>query len=508
MILKIKNMLKLAGIAGLGIIVGCEPEADKLGSQLFKGANGSEISYPLIAYNQNNNDSIKANAAKLDSAAIGAFTEPVFGMQKSTYVTQVRLSAYNPDFGTNPVVDSAVLVLKPAYAADSMTTATKEDEVYNNIPAKKVVMHAPIKKYGKANKSITINVNEVEDFLGAPSDAYYSNAPVALGTLLGSKTINGRTSSVKITKNSDNSELFNRDLGVRIPLNPEVFQNKIVSKKGASQLTDAASFIRYFKGIAVSVAEDDGYIFKINPNDLALQIYYKNDKVENGVTTRAQSVYAMDLGSSNAHRNVITYQRAGTSAGAALGNINSTDGDKKLFAQGMGGPGVVLKISKDTVQKLKDLYKNQKAGIVSAKMVLHTDTELWNNKYKKPSYFTVKHKGLNTFMDEMAAFAFNSSFSLVKAYKLTENPAKYEVSVTKTLKDLVEGTAEAKDLEFVLNVGAYTINPQTGNYVGASDAANAQNYNNRAYTPNRVVLVGTDASNANAASLKITYINK
>lgn len=508
MILKIKNILKLAGIACLGIIVSCEPEADKLGSQLFEGANGTEIPYPLIAYNQNNNDSIKANAAKLDSAAIGAFSEPVFGMQKSAYITQARLSSYSPDFGTNPVVDSAVLVLKPAYAADSAVVSTKEDEVFGTVPAKKVVTSYPIKKYGKSGKAITINVNEVEDFLGAPADAYYSNAPVALGALLGSKTLNGRTSSVKITKDTDNSELFNRDLGVRIPLDATVFQNKIVSKKGAAQLADAASFIRYFKGIAVSVAEDDGYIFKIKPNDLALQIYYKNDKVENGVNSRPQSVFAMDLGSSNAHRSYITYQRSGTAAGSALNAANAVSGDKKLFAQGMGGPGVALKISKETVQKLKDLYKNQKAGIVSARMVLYSDTQLWNNKYKKPSYFTVKQKSLNTFLDEMTAFSLNANFNLVKAYKLSENPARYEVSITKTLKDLVEGTAEAKDLEFVLNVGSYTVNSQTGNYVGASDAANAQYYNTRAYVPNRVVLVGTDAANANAAALKITYINK
>lgn len=47
-------------------------------------------------------------------------------MQKSAYVTQVRLSSYTPDFGTNPVLDSAVMLIKPSYSADSITFITRK----------------------------------------------------------------------------------------------------------------------------------------------------------------------------------------------------------------------------------------------------------------------------------------------------------------------------------------------------------------------------------------------
>ncbi len=77
----------------------------------------------------------------IDIIRIGAFSEPVFGGQKVSYFTQVRLSSYNPDFGKNPVVDSVVLTLKPLYetASDSLKTTTTEDYIYpdGNVAAKK-----------------------------------------------------------------------------------------------------------------------------------------------------------------------------------------------------------------------------------------------------------------------------------------------------------------------------------------------------------------------------------
>ena len=76
----------------------------------------------------------------LSEATLGAFDEPNFGMQKSSYVTQVRLSSYDPDFGANAVVDSVVLQMKPLYqtATDSVVTKTYEDYIHpDNIAAKK-----------------------------------------------------------------------------------------------------------------------------------------------------------------------------------------------------------------------------------------------------------------------------------------------------------------------------------------------------------------------------------
>ena len=109
----------------------CEPDADQLGSQFFQdGAQGTEASYPVVAYTVNNNDSVRTDAARLQSATIGAFSEAQFGLQKSAYVTQVRLAGPVPDFGVNAKLDSAVLVIKPQYAIDSITTRKGDFNVF------------------------------------------------------------------------------------------------------------------------------------------------------------------------------------------------------------------------------------------------------------------------------------------------------------------------------------------------------------------------------------------
>ncbi|MBO6200981.1 MAG: DUF4270 family protein, partial [Chryseobacterium sp.] len=127
--IKIKTLMKMVPFLAMGIVVlnSCEGELDNLGSQLVDGnaADGYDKAYSLIAYNIDNSDLIRADASRLDSVRIGAFSESVFGGQKASYITQLRLNTYDPDFGTNPVIDSVVLTLKPSFSISSATIRTK-----------------------------------------------------------------------------------------------------------------------------------------------------------------------------------------------------------------------------------------------------------------------------------------------------------------------------------------------------------------------------------------------
>ena len=67
---------------------------------------------------------------------------------------------------------------------------------------------------------------------------------------------------------------------------------------------------------------------------------------------------------------------------------------------------------------------------------------------------------------------------------------------------------EAKADHFILNVGSYTFDAN-GNLIGSIyPDLGPQNFNTRAYTPNRVVLVGTDPGNQKSAKLILTYGKK
>ena len=515
MIRTIQELFKITATLVIGslILVNCEPDADQLGSQFFQdGAQGTEASYPVIAYNKYNGtpgilntDSIRTDNARLQSATLGAFTEPQFGLQKSAYVTQVRLAGAAPDFGVNAKLDSAVLVLKPQYAIDSVTTVTNEDYIYPEgaVPAKKVVNTYPITKYGKTKMSgktlLNFKVHEVTDFLGANSDQVWSDEIVNTGAQIGAKTFDGNIHLVRVTKDVDNSVLFERTPAIRIPLDSTFFANKIINKGNTPELADAASFIRYFKGIRISVDENDGYLFNFDPATTELILYYKNDKVTNGVTTREQSVYPMNLGSSNAYFNQIAYDRTGTAAETALTTINQVSGDAKIFAQGMGGPGIGLRVPGEEVAAIRSLYNNNKIGIVSAKIRIYTDATSWNNDYRKPNSFVAQQRNLTpepgekeylgNYLLDMSALAGTGIYNLVKSYDLLKNPAYYDIGITQTFKNIIE--KESPNYDLILNVGDYTVD-SGGSLMGAFYPTLAQNFNTRSFTPNRVVLVGKD----------------
>lgn len=528
MINNIQKLFKITAALVIGSVIlwSCEPEVDQLGSQFFQnGVQGNEVEYPLIAYNINNKDSLRADALRLQSATLGAFRESQFGLQKSAYVTQARLSFYAPDFGTNPILDSAVLVLKPVYATDSITTTTVEDYIYpiDSVPAKKVVNSYPITKYGKTKiggKTLfNINVQEVTEFLGANTTKVMSDKEVTTGASIGSKVFDGTVNSIKITKDSDASTLLEREVTLRIPMDKDFFQNKIITKGSSPELADAASFIRYFKGIRISVAENDGYIFNFNPNDVVINLYYKKDKVDAGITTREAANFALNLGSSNTHFSQITYDRALTPSATAITDANQITGDKKIYAQGMGGPGIGLRVPAVKIAEIKELYKNNKIGIIGARLRVYTDAASWSTSYLKPDSFVVRQRDLTPdvgqseyhldgFLEDMTAIPVNSAFRLIRAYNLDKNPAYYDISITQTFKNIIE--KEAKNYDIVLNVGQYTTDATGTTLLGnINSSLGAQNFNSRSYVPYRAVFVGTDPSNeTQSAKLILTYGKK
>lgn len=510
-------ILSLA-IFGSALLYNCEPDPDSLGEQLFLdgAAQGKESPFDLIAYNIDNKDTIQSDASKLGSAVLGAFKEGKFGMQQASYLTQLRLSTYNPDFGTNAVVDSVVLVIKPTYASDSVTTTTNEDYMHpdpaGNIAAKKVVNTYPVNKYGKAKKSMTIKVNEVPTFLGGFADKASSGKDYGSGIELGSKVFDGNVNLVTITKDSDASSIYTSSaVGIRIKLDPTFFQSKIIAKKGQPELSDVSNFIRYFNGLRISVAEDDGYLMQFDPNGLELTMYYKYDKTENNTTTRTANTYTFALGSTNTHIGNYVYDRTGTPSASAITGSGPETGDKRLYTQGMGGPSMGVRLSKSTIDSLKQMYNVNKAAIISAKIRIYTDSD-WTSKYYKPTAFTIVQaiKGATdtdkvtySFTTDLTGIAGSNNFSIYKAYDLDKNPTYYDFTVTKSVKDIVEGndTEDAtKKKYYRIDLGSFLAN-SSGTLAG-------QQYTSRAYARDRAVFVGTDASNAKRIKLRIIYGTK
>jgi hypothetical protein len=508
-------------IFGSALLYNCEPDADTLGEQLFLdgAAQGKEESFNLTAFNIDNHDSIRSDASKLTYGVLGAFDEGQFGMQKASYLTQLRLSTYDPDFGTNAQVDSVVLVIKPRYATDSVTTNTVDDnftyitDADGSVNAKKVVNTYPVLKFGKAKRTFNIRVNEVDEFLKGASDSAKSNYTYPATTLLGSKEFKGNVSSVAITKDDGGAALFTAATpGIRIPLDKTFFQNKIIAKKDQPELQDASNFIRYFKGLKISVDESDGYLFQFSPNDMELIMYYKYDKTDNGTTTRPQTTYTFALGSANTHIGEYKYNRTNSAWSTAVIGDQS-NGAPKLFAQGMGGPSIGIKIPQPTIDDLKKRYVDNKAAIISAKVRLYIDKSSWDNIYTKPTAFTLLQKSIKVnpqpnhmislaFTKDLSTFANLAGFRFYN-YNLTNDPPYYDFVVTQSLKDLVEAGANDSDKYLKIDMGAF-LSDQNNTLLGPSSTS-------RAYETQRAVFVGsntTDPKDKTRAQLLVIYGTK
>jgi hypothetical protein len=196
-------------------------------------------------------------------------------------------------------------------------------------------------------------------------------------------------------------------------------------------LKDAASFIRYFRGLRISVDENDGYLFSMAPNDASITIYYKNDvTAADGTVTKTKQETSLSLGSSNVHLSNVAYSRSSSYISGTKDAIDAeqvkkntglpiTNPSTKLYLQGMGGSSIGVRVPR-LITTLRNQYKNEKIAVVSAKIRLYNDSTdpEWDNKYRKPSSLLVKERDtMSRFLPDMTILS--AGYSLVRTNNLS-----------------------------------------------------------------------------------------
>jgi len=498
---EIKSIVGVFSILTIGLftVLSCEPDADELGKQFFKNNTGTitEQSFDIVAYNVDNKDSIRSDSRNIGNVALlGAFKEDVFGMRKASYVTQFTPNNFNLSFGKNPVVDSVVLQITPRYKQDSVVITP---EIYED--SQKTISTYPLELYGKRKNgnnptTLTVKVEEINEFIGSSDPKIFSDKKVDIANFLGQTEISTKISSEKITNNTG-EELSTKNAVIRIKLDTDIFKEKIVKYEGKSEISDVASFVRHFKGIRISVNENDGFLFYFDPSKVSLSMYYSYDRegTNNGTTTRQSGTLSFNLGNPNTRFSQFEFDRS-TDYTNIMDGIDVSQGDSKLYLQGAGGASAEFMIPDSKIKELRNIYLNDKVGILSAKIRLYSD-DSWNNNFEKPSDFTILQKGEEKFMDDLIILS-QIGRSQVNANNLDKNPAYYDLDITQTVKNIVEKGADNKHI--TMSVGSFTVNQQ-GAFTGWNNTT-------RAYTPYRIVLVGSDPSNDKRVQLKVVYAKK
>jgi hypothetical protein len=283
------------------MLTSCTKEYSSIGKGLIDENQLLSMGYTdtvtLRAYSIPEDSVVTSN---LSFAQVGSMYDPVFGITKATFYSQIFLSKNNTDFGTSPVFDSAFLYMP---LSDS---------------------------YGDTMSNMTLTIYPLTEAI-VDSLTYYSHSTVAYDP---SKPLG----TITFQPRPNDSSYYNGAMHIptlRIQLNQSFGQD--ILSIDTSLLTDNDAFVGEYKGICI-VANDPtgsgkGCILNTNLNSTGskIQMYYHNSEDTTNYTFYLNTECARFQNyNHNNYAEAIPALREQLTGNQSLGN-------QFLFAQGMGG---------------------------------------------------------------------------------------------------------------------------------------------------------------------------
>ena len=374
-----KNKLAL-NFAVLALIVmsfiACDSDFNNLESDVLNSGVATNFdilnnNYDVITYS-NTLGPVQTNNG-IGLSTLGLYDD-IYGRVTSSFVSQVGLSSYSPTFLGNAnelQIDSVVLTL-PYFSG---VTDIDED---NNITYNVDSIFPEGSSYSPIKLSIYENNYFLRDFDPSAefneTQAYFSNKTAstseAIAPLEGTELILidnpndvdhlslNSLGNININKQGfiltqtiegedgeeDTSTTTYAPPGIRLKLDHQFWQEKIIDKEGEAVLSNANNFSEYFRGLyfkAEAVNNDGSYlILNTNSSNANITIYYttttitQDDDGEDIITEERQN---FEL---NFSGNKINFLENNFNVSIPNGNENT--GDERLFLK--GGEGSVAKI--------------------------------------------------------------------------------------------------------------------------------------------------------------------
>ncbi len=253
---------------------------------------------------------------KRTSSLLGSMNDPIFGKTNASLMTQLRLSSNEVDFGTNPQIDSVVLLMK-----------------YQG-------------HYGDTTQLQSFRVYELTKDLYFDS-TYYSTQNMA-GFYDPTASIGTHEYFPKPDEDS-----------VLIRLSPD-FGNKLL-RTDTAYLSNNTTWLSYFKGLYLESApvEQGGSIiyYDLTNGKSRLQLFYHND-----VTDSLK--YEIVINSNCSWVNLFNHNYSGSQIENKIND--SLDIHPEVYLQGMGGlrTKLNLKLPEAMMNKINDGVTINKAELV------------------------------------------------------------------------------------------------------------------------------------------------
>ncbi|MEK6615166.1 MAG: DUF4270 domain-containing protein [Bacteroidota bacterium] len=349
---------------------------------------------------------------------LGTVNDPIFGITKSSIFTQFSIPSgkTNPSFGTNPVLDSAVLSL-----------------VYNS------------KQYGTLYPQ-KFDVYEVSEMMSKDS-TYYSNKLLQFTQQIGSATIipatNPATDSTIVGTAKYPSHL-------RIKLTNVFFQNFLTNSAYTSAYNSNANFQTAFKGIYIVSStippSGEGAILYMKITDAysRLTLYYQNDIADS-------LSYYFGISKTDCAR-FSHFAHDYTSAMEITNQLNTATNiqQNKVFVQPMAG--VRAKI---TMPSLTSMFNGQKVAINKAELILPVESSSLS------SVFSAHSKLVVTIPDSVLGPLFIPDYFESSTYfggDYDSTNKVYKFNIARYVQQILNGTKTNKGLYIMATSARITAN--------------------------------------------------
>jgi hypothetical protein len=386
--------------------VGCDKDFSSIESDVIGEDNANfdtpVITIPVTAYNKKL-DSVQIS--NLASVLLGVFNDPAYGQTKASIVTQITPTLSNPNFGTNPVIDSVVLTIPYYSKVTGTNTETGEtlyalDSLYGN-------QEAEFKLSIYRNNYFLRSVNPNAGF--DEPQRYYSNANIANKTINSAVIENSAInfdnqigaliyensaftpSNKEIVLKTGSGETETEELiapALRVHLDNAFWKSAILDQAGTSVLSNENNFKNYFRGLYFKAEPIDngGSMVLLNLADTKsnIIIYYSKD-TSGTDSTKIQSTYTLNFtGNTEPLNKLNTF--VNNFDQVTLNNGNKIDGDQKLYLKNVGSMAVIDLFGNQDLDgnnvpdeldalrvQLKDGNNNQNALINEAQLIIYED---------------------------------------------------------------------------------------------------------------------------------------
>ena len=260
-----------------------------------------------------------ANTQSLTRYPLGYMVDPVFGTTKSSVAMTIIPNELSYDFGTSPVLDSAILVLKI-------------DTTVNKFYGDTISSQYSIDVYQLTNKVTTYKSSDVQahnaQLLGNVKKKLYPSTPIKVYDI-----VPGKADTLKTLKAQ-----------IRIPLDKTFIQSQILSLPTTGTSTNA-KFVDYFKGLYAEVNKNTstgvGGVAFFKLNDSYLQLVFKKTNSSSGIDTTSINFPV----SSSASAATIVHDYTGTAVDTQLKNPPTSFPSPYTVTYTQGLAGVKTKIS-------------------------------------------------------------------------------------------------------------------------------------------------------------------